>query len=241
MTALLSVRGLSVQAGDWPVLSDVDLTVEEGEIHALVGANGAGKSSLAYALMGAAGYAPTSGEIRFEGELISGVPMHERARRGMTLAWQEPARFEGLTVEDYLRVGRRDADAAGCLERVGLPAGEYLRRPVDRALSGGERKRVELAAVLAMRPRLAILDEPASGIDLVSVVEILKVIQGLRREGAAVLVITHREDVAAGADRATQLCGGRVVCRGAPAEVIAYFKARRCVRCDGEVCGHARA
>jgi Fe-S cluster assembly ATP-binding protein len=100
---------------------------------------------------------------------------------------------------------------------------------------------VELAAVLAMRPRLAILDEPAAGIDLVSVAEILKVIQGLRREGAAVLVITHREDVAASADRATQLCGGRVVCRGSPEEVIRQFKARRCVRCDGEVCGHGRA
>jgi Fe-S cluster assembly ATP-binding protein len=241
MTDLLSVRGLSIQAGDRAVLTDVDLTVEEREVHALVGANGAGKSSLAYAVMGLPAYTPVAGEIMFAGESLAGLPVHERARRGITLAWQEPARFEGLTVADYLRLGRRDADVAGCLERVGLAPGEYLRRPIDRTLSGGERKRVELAAVLAMRPRLAILDEPASGIDLVSVTEILKVIQGLRREGAALLAITHREDVAVGADRATQLCGGRVVCRGAPDEVIRHFKARRCVHCDGEACGHVRA
>jgi Fe-S cluster assembly ATP-binding protein len=241
MPALLSLREVSVRVGERPVLVDVDLSVEAREVHALVGANGAGKSSLAYAVMGLPAYAPVAGEIALAGESLNGMPIHERARRGVTLAWQEPARFEGLTVESYLRLGRRDADAAGCLAQVGLSPAEYLRRAVDRTLSGGERKRVELAAVLAMRPRLAILDEPAAGIDLVSVAEILKVIQGLRREGAAVLVITHREDVAASADRATQLCGGRVVCRGSPEEVIRQFKARRCVRCDGEVCGHGRA
>ncbi len=241
MAALLNVRGLTVRVGERAVLTDVDLGVDNREVHALVGANGAGKSSLAYAVMGLPAYAPVSGEIALAGESLNGMPIHERARRGVTLAWQEPARFEGLSVESYLRLGRRDADAAGCLAQVGLSPTEYLRRAVDRTLSGGERKRVELAAVLAMRPRLAILDEPASGIDLVSVAEILKLIQGLRREGAAVLVITHREDVAAGADRATQLCGGRVVCRGAPEEVIRNFKARQCVRCDGEVCGHGRA
>ena len=91
--------------------------------------------------------------------------------------------------------------------------------------------------MLALRPRLAILDEPTAGIDFLSQGEMVHVIQALRRQGV-VLLITHQESLAAGADRATQLCGGRVVCRGEPGRVIASFKSRRCQRCDGETCDY---
>lgn len=92
--------------------------------------------------------------------------------------------------------------------------------------------------MLALKPRLAILDEPTAGIDMLSLDEVVQVIETLRRNGSAVLLITHQEAVAAHADSASQLCGGRIVCQGKPEAVIANYKARRCTRCDGEVCGY---
>ena len=235
MSSLLEANGLTLALGGHRILDGIDLAVDEGELHVLLGANGAGKSSLAYALMGCAGYQSVSGRVLFDGEDITALPLHERARRGLALAWQEPARFEGLTVRDYLAIGARDATPADCLRQVGLAPDDYLARPLDKTLSGGERKRIELAGVLALQPRLAILDEPTAGIDFLSQDEITCVIQALKRRGA-VLLITHQEQLAAGADRASQLCGGRIVCRGEPAAVIENFKARRCRRCDGKTC-----
>ncbi|MCU0834086.1 MAG: ATP-binding cassette domain-containing protein [Chromatiaceae bacterium] len=234
--ALLELTGLSLTLGGRRVLDGIDLAVCEGELHALLGPNGAGKSSLAYALMGCAGYQPQAGEVRFVGQDIAGRAIHERARLGLALAWQEPARFEGLSVRDFLGLGAGEADPAECLHRVGLAPEDYLDRALDKTLSGGERKRIELAGVLARKPRLAILDEPTAGIDFLSHEEIATVIQAMRRHGA-VLLITHEESLAGGADRASQLCGGRIVFRGAPAEVIAHYKTRGCRRCDGEICG----
>src|SRR5512139_924179 len=234
MTPLLELEGMTLTLGGHRLLDRVDLDVAAGELHALLGANGAGKSSLAYSVMGCAGYQPAAGYVRFAGEDITALPIHERARRGLALAWQEPVRFEGLSVADYLAIGA-EGDAARCLREVGLAPEEYLARPLDKTLSGGERKRIELAGILALKPRLAILDEPGAGIDFLSQDEISRVIQALKEQGA-VLLITHQEALAAGADRATQLCGGRVVCQGEPAKVLENFKARRCKRCDGETC-----
>ena len=235
MSALLEVRGMSLDLGGHRLLHEIDLDVGTGELHVMLGANGAGKSSLAYAVMGCAGYQPAAGHIRFAGKDITALPIHERAQRGLALAWQEPVRFEGLSVAAYLAIGASEGDAARCLREVGLAPDDYLARPLDKTLSGGERKRIELAGVLALKPRLAILDEPGAGIDFLSQNEISRVIQVLTRQGA-VLLITHQEALAAGADSATQLCGGRVVCQGEPAVVIENYKARRCKRCDGEIC-----
>jgi Fe-S cluster assembly ATP-binding protein len=234
MSALLDIRGLTLHRGGRAILSDVRLRVDAGQSHVLLGANGAGKSTLAYAVMGCAAYEPSAGRVYFDGTDVTDLPIHERARRGLALAWQEPARFEGLTVADYLGIGGR-LDPAACLAQVGLAPGDYLHRGLDRTLSGGERKRIELAGVLALQPRLAILDEPSAGIDFLSEREIQRVIEALR-QGGAVLLITHQEALAAGADRASQLCGGRIVCAGDPADVIAAYRSRRCRRCDGEVC-----
>lgn len=235
---LLDVRALSLRLGDRPALSGIDLRLQEGQIHALIGSNGAGKSTLAYALMGSEGYRPQSGEVLFRGRSIIGLAMHERARLGMTLSWQEPARFEGLPVRDYLLLGNRTADPAACLEQVALEPDAYLARALDKTLSGGERRRIELAGVLAMAPHLAILDEPTAGIDLLSLKDVVGLIRGLAREGGAVLVITHQERVAAMADSASQLCAGRIVCQGAVDQVLASYTGRSCLRCDGETCDH---
>jgi Fe-S cluster assembly ATP-binding protein len=234
--ALLEIDRMSFRVPARAVLDGLDLSVAAGEIHALVGTNGTGKSTLAYLIMGCEGYRADAGEIRFDGRRIDALPLHERARLGITLAWQEPARFEGLSVGDYLRLGKGEIDAEDCLHRVGLAPADYLNRMVDKTLSGGERKRIELASVLALAPRLMILDEPTAGIDLLSIREIMGVISTFKARGAGVLLITHREEITRMADRASQLCGGRIVCSGDPEKVAASYRGRACLRCDGEEC-----
>lgn len=234
--ALLELQDISYRTVEREILSGFSLTVADGEVHALLGTNGTGKSTLAYLIMGCAGYAPNSGRLVFAGQTINELKIFERARLGIALAWQEPVRFEGLSVRDYLLLRDQGGDAAAALRLVGLEPELYLRRRVDRALSGGERKRIELASLLALQPRCAILDEPDSGIDMLSTRDILNVIEAFKANGAAVLLITHREEIALQADRASQLCGGRVVCTGPPAQVAAFYKERRCLLCDGDVC-----
>ena len=187
---------------------------------------------MAYVLMGL--YRPTSGRIIFEGEDITDISVSERAKRGITLAWQEPARFEGLTVGEYLRLSREKGGGSlspeKCLEQVGLHPSLYLSRPVDQTLSGGERKRVELASVLAMEPKLAILDEPDSGIDAPSLDQVMDVIRTLAKGGSSVLLITHHEQVAGIADRASSLCAGMILKTASPEEVVRFFR-NHCREC----------
>lgn len=237
---LLEVDHLSFRVPARPVLNGLELDVGASEIHALVGANGTGKSTLAYLIMGCEGYRAEKGEIRFDHRRIDDLPLHERARLGIALAWQEPARFEGLSVRAYLTLGSTEVDAHDCLQRVGLSPKDYLDRMVDKTLSGGERKRIELASVLALAPRLVILDEPTSGIDLLSIPEIINVIGTFKARGGSVLLITHREEVIRIADRASQLCGGHIVCTGDPETVAASYQGRACQRCNGEECRDER-
>ncbi|MCS7217326.1 MAG: ABC transporter ATP-binding protein [Candidatus Bipolaricaulota bacterium] len=228
MAELLRIEDLVVEREGRAILRGVDLAVAEGEIHAILGANGTGKSTLAYAIMGLSGYKPTRGRIFFAGEDITEKSVTERARLGITLAWQQPASFEGLTVREYLEIARRsgrDCPAVEeCLALVGLPPTSYLGRTLNDRLSGGERKRVELAAVLAMSPRLAILDEPDSGIDVLSLEDIMDVIRRMNRRGTTVLLITHRDEFARAAHRASHLCGGRILKTGECEEVVRFYK-----------------
>lgn len=235
---LLEIRNLIFEVGRQTILDRLDLTIDPHEIHALLGANGSGKTTLAYLLMGCDGYVPTAGTILFEGTDLFALKMHERAQRGVTLAWQEPARFEGITVREYLTLGRQDRDPESALAQVGLAPDRYLARRVDKSLSGGERHRIELASVLTMKPRLAILDEPAAGIDMLSINHIIQIIRTLKEAGGSIVLITHQEEVALIADRASQLCGGRIIFAGSPREVVDHFRGRTCVRCDGAVCGY---
>ena len=234
--SLLELRDISYTVSGRNILTGLDLAVEAGEVHALLGTNGTGKSTLASLIMGCQGYQPDSGEIFFAGTLINHLKIHERALLGISMAWQEPARFEGLRVHDYLTLGTVAEQPESALGLVGLEPSRYLGRMVDRSLSGGERKRIELASILALRPKLAILDEPDSGIDLLSTDDIIRVLDHLRSRGSAVLLITHRDEIAAAADRASQICGGRIVCTGNAGQVTADFKSKKCISCDGEVC-----
>jgi Fe-S cluster assembly ATP-binding protein len=231
---LLQVFNLHVEREGHEILRGINLVVDRGSVHVMLGLNGSGKSTLAYTLVGSSGYAPSDGEVWFDGESITSLSMSERAQRGMTLAWQEPARFEGLTVARYIGLGMREPHEdriSKTLEAVALPPNTYLSRYVDDALSGGERKRVELASVYAMQPKLAILDEPDSGIDAMSLDDIARLIQQMAEEGTTVLVITHRDEVVEIADTASLICGGQIVQTGEPARVCDRYT-RCCYPCD---------
>jgi Fe-S cluster assembly ATP-binding protein len=238
---LLNIHNLTFEVDRHLILDRLDLAVDSQEIHALLGANGSGKTTLAYLLMGCESYAPSAGTVLFDGKDLLPIKMHERARLGLTLAWQEPARFEGVTVREYLSLGKPDCDPEPALKQVGLDPERYLNRRMDKALSGGERHRIELASVLSMKPKLAILDEPAAGIDMLSINHIIDIIRALKAAGGSVLLITHQEEVALIADRASQLCAGRIIFSGSPRETVDHFRGRTCVRCDGEVCNYVRS
>ena len=232
---MLQLKNLELTLSGKQILRNLNLEARDGEIHSILGANGTGKSTLAAAIVGLSGYRPTAGRIIFNNEDITELAISERARRGVTLAWQEPARFEGLSVAEYLRTGQRYAGADSfspreCLIKVGLAPEKYLTRAVDTTLSGGERKRIELASVLAMNPKLAILDEPDSGIDSLSIDYILEVIRTFSRRGTTVLLITHHEEVAEAADRASSLCGGTILKTGDPVAVARFFR-NHCQEC----------
>jgi Fe-S cluster assembly ATP-binding protein len=229
---LLRVENLSLKRDGHEILCRVNLAIRPGEIHGLLGLNGSGKSSLAYTLMGSAGYTPYEGHIWFAGQDITNLSITERARLGMTLAWQEPARFEGLPVGTYLALGteaknRNSRHLSAALDAVALAPSAYLKRPLNNALSGGERKRIELAAVFAMRPKLAILDEPDSGVDTLTLGDITLLMRRMANEGTAVLLITHRDEMVAVAESASLMCQGTVIFRGESAEVRQYY-GRRC-------------
>jgi len=231
---MLSVENLSLKRGDRTILRDITFEVKDKEIYAILGPNGAGKTSLGYAIMGCNGYKPNEGKIIFGGQEITDLPIWQRANLGITLAWQEEARFEGITVEDYLLLGMRKKNqmkVEEALQKVILDPEEYLKRKVDKTLSGGERKRIELAAIFAMNPRLVILDEPDSGIDILALDSIIGLIQSLKEKDTAVLLITHRPEIAKVAKRAALLCGrGYFITEGATQEVIKFFK-NECLKC----------
>ncbi|HLC15904.1 MAG TPA: ABC transporter ATP-binding protein [Thermodesulfovibrionia bacterium] len=224
---MLKIQNLTLQRGGSTILGDINFTVDTGTIYAIVGPNGAGKSTLAYSLMGCDGYQLNGGSIILDGQDITHLNISQRARLGITLAWQEPAHFEGISVEDYLFIGMKEKnlqDAEEALHRVMLAPDQYLKRKVDKNLSGGERKRIELASVFTMKPRLAILDEPDSGIDILALESIIEFIRTLKERGSTVLIITHRVDVAKAAQRAALIDKGCLVNEGTASEVIAFFE-----------------
>lgn len=231
---ILEVQNLSMTLGGKRILNNISIDFWEGHVHAIVGPNGAGKSTLAFTIMGLAGYRNFTGTILFHGEDISSLDIDERARRGIGLGWQEPARFEGLSIRDFLRAAARDKSEqsiTSALEKVALEPEEYLPRAVDKTLSGGERKRVELASLLAMQPEIVLLDEPDSGIDIEALNRIFQAIELLRSSGSTVILITHSLAVLKRAEHAFLMCHGDIVDKGSVDRINGYFE-NKCIPCE---------
>ena len=231
---MLEIRNLSLSANGKRILDDLSLDLWEGYVHAIVGPNGAGKTTLAATIMGLAGYRDVAGDMVFEGQSLRDLAVDERARKGITLAWQEPARFEGLTVRSFIRAAggqMSDTDVADVLEKVALLPLRYMLRAMDKTLSGGERKKLELASILAMKPRLVMLDEPDSGIDIESLRRIRDAIAMLKADGSTVILITHSLEVLGWAEHAFLMCCGKILDQGSAENISRYFK-DRCIPCD---------
>jgi len=231
---ILEVRDVTLELGGRKILDHLTIDFWDGHIHALVGPNGAGKTTLAATIMGLSGYQHFSGDIVLEGQSLKGVPVDERARRGITLAWQEPARFEGLPVRSFIRAAAKDKSELVCresLQQVGLDPEKYLVRAVDKTLSGGERKRIELASILAMRPRIVLMDEPDSGIDVAALDRIFAALKLLKSQGSTVILITHSAAVLRQAEHAFLLCSGRLLDKGSVEKISGYFE-EKCIACE---------
>ncbi|HOZ47961.1 MAG TPA: ABC transporter ATP-binding protein [Candidatus Hydrogenedentes bacterium] len=230
---ILEVENLTLELGGKRVLDGLTIDFWEGHIHALIGPNGAGKSTFASAIMGLAGYRHIGGDIRFEGESIKGLSVDERARLGLTLAWQEPARYQGLGVRQFIQAGAKDKslDAVKkALRLVDLDPATYMYRAVDRTLSGGERKRVELASILAMDPKVVMMDEPDSGIDVAALDHIFAALKRLKGKGTTVILITHSQTVLEQADHGFLICSGKLVDKGSVDKIAHYIK-DKCIPC----------
>lgn len=230
---ILKLENVSLSLDEKPILNNLSVEFWEGHIHAIVGPNGAGKSTFSYVVMGLSGYRNITGVIYYKGEPINDLKVYERAQRGISLGWQEPARFEGLTVLQYLKAAKKEKGMSieEALEVVGLSPEEYLPRACDKTLSGGERKRIELASLLVMQPHLVLLDEPDSGIDVEALERIFDAIRILKERGSTVITITHSMAVLKKAEHAFLMCHGSIIDKGSIDKISGYFE-NKCIPCD---------
>jgi Fe-S cluster assembly ATP-binding protein len=208
MTAVLEIRNLHVSVEEKPILKGVSLTVKQGEIHALMGPNGTGKSTLAYTLMGHPSYAVTAGQLLFKGQDLLELEPDERARLGLFLAFQYPVAIPGVSVANFLRTALNARRRAVNPEDKGMPIPEFrkllkskmdmLKVPQDFAgrylnegFSGGEKKRAEILQLATLEPEIAVLDETDSGLDIDALRIVSECVNKLTGPNMGALIITH--------------------------------------------------
>ena len=210
--------------GNKEIIKNVSLKVEKGKLIVITGPNGGGKSTLARLIMGIE--KPTSGKILFNGEDITEKSVTERAKMGISFAFQQPVKFKGLKVLDLLRIasGRRLSvgDACKYLSAVGLCARDYIDRELNSSLSGGELKRIEIAQILSRGTALSVFDEPEAGIDLWSFNNLIKVFEDMRNNihDGSIIIISHQERILEVADEIVVIGGGRVDRHGSKDEIL---------------------
>ena len=209
------------------ILKDVSLTVDERMV-VITGPNGSGKSTMAKLIAGIE--QPTSGQILLDGEDITHMSITERARRGISFAFQQPVRFKGITVFDLISIasGKKLSTNESCtyLSEVGLCARDYVNREVNASLSGGELKRIEIATMLARGTKMSIFDEPEAGIDLWSFARLTETFEQLHREHtASMIIISHQERIIQLADEIIVVGGGEIRHRGTTEEIFPLIMA----------------
>lgn len=228
---MLKVTDLHVAVDGKPILKGLDFEVRPGEVHAIMGPNGSGKSSFAHVLAGREGYQITGGEIRFEGEDLLALDVEERARKGLFLALQYPVELPGVSNMVFLREslnairaarGESRLDAAQFIKQVREKAAlveldpELLKRPVNAGFSGGEKKRNEILQMALLEPRLAILDETDSGLDIDALRIVADGVNALRAPDRSIILVTHYQRLLdyIQPDHVHVLSGGRIVRSG---------------------------
>lgn len=201
---------------DIEILNDINIKID-GRFTAITGPNGGGKSTLAKMIAGI--ITPTSGKIILDGEDITGCSITERAKKGISFAFQQPVRFKGITVKDLITLAAGEQINAGkaCeyLSEVGLCAREYINREVNASLSGGELKRIEIAMILARGTKLSIFDEPEAGIDLWSFNNLIDVFEKMHEETkGSIIIISHQERILNIADSIVVVADGQIQTTG---------------------------
>jgi Fe-S cluster assembly ATP-binding protein len=238
----LEVKNLEVSAEGKEILHGVDLRVAAGEVHALMGPNGSGKSTLANAVMGHPAFEVTGGEVRFDGEDITAAAPEERGRAGLFMAFQYPVAIPGVTVAKYLRMAlNAQREARGepevklrefrqlteqAMELVDIPK-DFSSRYLNDGFSGGEKKRMEILQLALLRPKLAVLDETDSGLDIDALRTVAEGVNRFRGPDLGVLIITHYQRILhyVTPDFVHVMFGGRIVKEGGP-ELVATLEER---------------
>jgi Fe-S cluster assembly ATP-binding protein len=206
------------------IIDDLSLTIGDDRFTVITGPNGGGKSTLAKLIMGIE--KPTSGQIIFNGEDVTELSITERAQRGIGYGFQQPARFKGMKVKKLLELAAgRKLPMLACneyLAKVGLCSAAYLTREVDKSLSGGEVKRIEIATILARDPKLAIYDEPEAGIDLWSFDRLTETFRDIHaaRDGRSIVIISHQERIIQLADEVILINAGKIAETGTPEQLM---------------------
>ncbi|HOE52863.1 MAG TPA: ABC transporter ATP-binding protein [Methanomassiliicoccales archaeon] len=243
---MLEIENLTVEVAGKEILHNVSLSVKSGYTTVLFGPNGSGKSTLLMTIMGFSGYKVRSGRILLNGEDITHLPVNERAKRGIGMMMQRPPNITGVRLKDLVRVASKGkVDIAKIAEELDMT--NFLERDVNVGFSGGEIKRSEILQLTAQNPCLLLLDEPESGVDMVSIeklgAKVRELLQGpshcagwRERSGKAALIITHTGQILdyVEADRGYVMCNGTVACSGNPRELLAEIRKmgyQECIRC----------
>jgi Fe-S cluster assembly ATP-binding protein len=253
---MLTIEELGVEVGGKQILNRINMEIPEGETHILFGPNGSGKTSLMMTIMGFSGYKVTKGKITFQGQDITYMPVHERARMGIGVAFQRPPTISGLKTRTITEMSRHNSTIDIEEAAKQLKATEFLERDVNHGLSGGEIKRSELLQLMAQQPELLLLDEPESGVDLESMaivgeainmllnrgikkmtsIQSKKHIDIVRENRKSALVITHTGHILnyITADKGQVLFDGVMCCRRNAREILKWideYGYRECVEC----------
>lgn len=231
---MLELKDICFERDDKKILNHINLKLDTKKFYVITGPNGSGKSTLAKIIMGIE--KPDSGKIILNGEDITEKAIAERANLGIGFAFQQPVTFKGITVYDLLKLATKKEiskqEACDILSKVGLCALEYVDREVNKSLSGGELKRIEIATVMARSPYLAIFDEPEAGIDLWSFQNLTEVFREIQssKEGAT-LVISHQERILNIADEIILMNSGKIQKTGQKEEIFDHIlKPKKCCK-----------
>lgn len=219
------------------ILKDINLTINKGEIVVVTGHNGSGKSTLMKVIMGIIPI--TSGKITFNGVDITDMTITDRAKLGISYAFQTPIRFKGLRVKDLLTTAQKTnskiMEVCNYLSKVGLCARDYIDRELDDSLSGGELKRIEIATTFARGADLNIFDEPEAGIDLWSFDGLISAFKENKEDGGTNIIISHQEKILNIADKVVVMDSSKILMSGDPKDILPNVKTTRiCSRLQGE-------
>ncbi len=225
---MMRLEHIGYKVDDKVILDDINVEFDDRFI-AVTGPNGSGKSTLAKIIMGL--IKPTSGKIYFNDEDITELSVNERAKKGISYAFQQPVRFKGLRVRDLLEIANESQDKNDIYEilrEVGLSPEEYLGRELNDTLSGGEMKRIEIAMTVLRRAQLSVFDEPEAGIDLWSFQSLTRLFEKMQQEtSGGIVIISHQERILAIADKIIYLKNGKIVDDAESERIIADLQTQK--------------